>query len=125
MQRSRNPRNGSAAGERSDERRPSGKRFAPHADHRFSPNQCLFEPSVPHRDGTAFGCLPDSRAHCRPPLTASDGALPSPSAPALSAASAKPSENELGTVTTALFDFFTVSYCMSIVRSFRAASGSP
>ncbi len=53
------------------------------------------------------------------------GQRPRPASPAFSAASANPSENELGTVTTALLDFFTVSYCMSIVRSLRAASGSP
>ena len=34
--------------------------------------------------------------------------------------SAKPSLTAVGTVTTALPDSFTVSYCMSIVRSFRA-----
>ena len=39
--------------------------------------------------------------------------------------SAKPSLTAVGTVTTALPEPLTVSYCMSMVRSFRAASASP
>ena len=45
--------------------------------------------------------------------------------PFIIALSVKPSLIAVGTVTTVPLDFFTVSYCMSMVRSLSAASGSP